>query len=121
MFIRYRVNQVKHLEKLNTRMAELENEALRAQMNPHFIFNSLNSIQNFLIDNDLRKSNKYLTKFAKLMRLVLNNSSRTFVSMGDVVSSLEIYLELEQLRFNGKFDFDSIVIFEKPAFSIYPR
>ena len=74
-------------------------------MNPHFIFNSLNSIQNFLIDSDIRKSNKYLSKFAKLMRLVLNNSDKTFVPIRDVLSSLDLYLELEKLRFNDRFEY----------------
>ncbi|MBD79207.1 MAG: hypothetical protein CL840_09830 [Crocinitomicaceae bacterium] len=99
--------QVKE-EKTQNELNVLKIKALSSQMNPHFIFNSLNSIQTFLVDNDLRMSNKYLTKFARLMRFTLNNSNETFVPLKDVIASLELYMELEQLRFGNKFDFKII-------------
>ena len=93
-------------ERIQNELNVLKIKALSSQMNPHFIFNSLNSIQTFLIDNDLRMSNKYLTKFARLMRFTLNNSNETFVPLKDVLDSLELYMELEQLRFGDKFTFE---------------
>lgn len=103
--IRYRERQIRRKGAVENELNALKIKALTSQMNPHFIFNSLNSIQNFLIDSDLRKSNKYLTMFAKLMRLVLNNSNKTFVPMQEVLNSLELYMELERLRFNEKFSY----------------
>ena len=79
---------------------------LRSQMNPHFIFNSLNSINSFIGDNNTAEAQLYLTKFARLMRLILENSRKTMVSLEDEVSALRLNLELEQLRFEGNFDFE---------------
>lgn len=93
-------------EKNQNELNTLKIKALSSQMNPHFIFNSLNSIQNFLVENDLRMSNKYLSKFARLMRLILNSSNETFVPLKDVITTLELYMELEQLRFGNRFDFE---------------
>lgn len=73
--------------------------ALRTQMNPHFIFNSLNSIQEFIILNEKRLANEYLSKFSKLMRVYLNHSSKNWVLLDEELEALRLYLELEQLRF----------------------
>ncbi|UTW63545.1 histidine kinase [bacterium SCSIO 12741] len=105
LIIRRQVNKVRKENFLQNQLNSLKIKALSAQMNPHFIFNSLNSIQNFLIENDLKRSNKYLTKFARLMRLVLNNSDKTFSPFREVIHSLELYMELERIRFNEQFDF----------------
>ena len=105
LIIQRQVNKVRKENFLQNQLNSLKIKALSAQMNPHFIFNSLNSIQNFLIENDLKRSNKYLTKFARLMRLVLNNSDKTFSPFREVVHSLELYMELERIRFNEQFDF----------------
>jgi two-component sensor histidine kinase len=105
LIVQWRYAQAAKQEKTTNELNVLKIKALSSQMNPHFIFNSLNSIQNFLVENDLRMSNKYLSKFARLMRLILNNSNETFVPLKDVISTLELYLELEQLRFNHKFDY----------------
>jgi LytS/YehU family sensor histidine kinase len=78
---------------------------LRAQMNPHFIFNSLNSINNFIARNDERSANKYLSEFSKLMRAVLENSKHPFVSLQSELDILKLYLDLEHLRFTDKFDY----------------
>ena len=106
VFFQWRYVQSAKEELIQNELNVLKIKALSSQMNPHFIFNSLNSIQTFLIDNDLRMSNKYLTKFARLMRLTLNNSNETFVPLKDVLDSLELYMELEQLRFGDKFTFE---------------
>ena len=79
--------------------------ALRAQMNPHFMFNTLSSIQHFVSSNNTDEALRYLSKFAKLMRVVLDNSKRKEISINDEIRALELYLDLEKLRFKGKFDY----------------
>ena len=86
--------------------AMLELKSLRAQMNPHFIFNSLNSVNSFISKNDDRSANKYLVQFSRLMRMVLENSKHDFVSLDSEIEILKLYLELEHLRFQDKFDYD---------------
>lgn len=81
-------------------------QSLRTQMNPHFIFNSLNSVNNFIAKNDERSANKYLSDFSKLMRTVLKNSDQDFIGLATEIQTLGIYLELEHFRFGDKFDFD---------------
>jgi len=81
---------------------------LRAQMNPHFIFNSLNSINNFIARNDERSANKYLSEFSKLMRAVMENSKHPFVSIQSELDILKLYLDLEHLRFTDKFDYEFV-------------
>ena len=87
----------------------LELKSLRAQMNPHFIFNSLNSVNSFISKNDDRSANKYLSQFSRLMRMVLENSKHDFVSLESEIEILKLYLELEHLRFQDKFDYDFII------------
>ena len=84
---------------------ELEMKVLRAQMNPHFIFNSLNSINKFILESDRLKASEYLGKFSKLMRMILQNSQVPLVPMETEIQSLRLYLELEALRFNYYFDY----------------
>lgn len=91
------------------KMAQLERSALQAQMNPHFIFNSLNSIQSYIACNENDKANRFLAKFARLIRVMLNNSRSTKVSLQEEVDSLKLYLELEKMRFKEKFDFEIIL------------
>ena len=112
-------NRQKHqLEKssLEQHSKELEGRLLRSQMNPHFIFNSLNSIQSYITSNDQYHAEIYLSKFAKLMRTILENSRHSFVSIEQDLSNLMIYMELEELRFEGKFkyqiDFDENIDME---------
>ena len=80
-------------------------KSLRAQMNPHFIFNSLNSVNNYIAKSDARAANKYLAKFSKLMRQVLEHSQVEFISLGQEIEVLKIYLELEHERFKDQFDY----------------
>lgn len=84
---------------------QLERQLLRSQMNPHFVFNSLNSIENFLFKNDKKTVNNYLTKFASLMRLTLYNSEEVLIGLDDELKALELYLELEALRFDDQFTY----------------
>ncbi|MFN2440130.1 MAG: histidine kinase [Chitinophagaceae bacterium] len=89
--------------------AELEMQALRAQMNPHFIFNSLNSINRFILQNNKAQASEYLTKFSRLVRLILQNSQASLISLESELEALDLYLDLEALRFNNHFDYKIFV------------
>ncbi|MFT3679077.1 MAG: histidine kinase [Ferruginibacter sp.] len=89
--------------------AELETQVLRLQMNPHFIFNSLNSIENFIMQNEKRLASDYLNKFARLIRMILDSSRNELVPVAKDMEALQLYVDLEQLRFNNKFSYHSIV------------
>ncbi len=91
---------------LKQRASELEMQALRAQMNPHFIFNSLNSINNYILNKDQDRASDYLLKFSKLIRLILQNSTESFISIDKELEALKLYIELEALRFMHKFNFE---------------
>jgi LytS/YehU family sensor histidine kinase len=84
---------------------ELEMQALRAQMNPHFIFNCLNSINRFILKNESEAASDYLTKFSKLIRLILQNSQAKTVTLANELEALGLYLEMEMLRFEDQFDY----------------
>jgi ligand-binding sensor domain-containing protein len=109
----YRVQLLKKqvLEKaeVNRKIADLKLMALRAQMNPHFIFNSINSIQLFILKNDTDSAHKHLSRFSKLIRHVLENSKHEYITIVEEIRTLELYIELERLRFSSKFDFKIIV------------
>ena len=81
-------------------------QALRAQMNPHFIFNSLNSINRFILQNNKVQASEYLTKFSKLVRMILQNSQVSLITLETELESLELYLNLEALRLNYHFDYN---------------
>ena len=80
-------------------------KSLRTQMNPHFIFNALNSVNSFIANNDERAANKYLSDFSLLMRLVLENSEEDFIPLEKEIELLELYVKLEHFRFKDKFDY----------------
>jgi len=92
------------LHENNRKIAENRLAVLRLQMNPHFVFNSLNSIGNFILKNEPMKASGYLTKFSKLVRLIFENAQTEWVSLDQEIKSLELYIELEKLRFNNRFD-----------------
>jgi LytS/YehU family sensor histidine kinase len=79
---------------------------LQLQMNPHFMFNSLNSIQSFVLKNDTDNAIRYLSKFSQLMRRTLANSRESMITVKDEIQALALYLEIEKLRFDEKFDFN---------------
>jgi len=89
--------------------AELETKVLRLQMNPHFIFNSLNSIENFIMHNEKRLASDYLNKFARLIRMILDSSRTEVVPIAKDMEALQLYVDLEQLRFNHKFSYKAYV------------
>jgi len=80
-------------------------KSLRSQMNPHFIFNSLNSVNHYIAQSDERAANKYLSEFAQLIRMVMENSKHEFIALSEEVTFLKLYLSLEHLRFKEKFDY----------------
>ena len=103
--VRNRIKQVKHRAILDRKASEMELKALKAQMNPHFIFNVLGSIQRYMLANNAQLANEYLTKFSRLTRMVLNHSDKLLVSLNDEIQALRYYIELEQLRLSHRFSF----------------
>ncbi|MDP2525584.1 histidine kinase [Maribacter dokdonensis] len=103
-FFFYRSNQQ---QKLANNLLALK--SLRSQMNPHFIFNALNSVNNFISKSDERSANRYLSDFSKLMRSVLENSEEDFIPLEKELQQLELYIKLEHSRFEDKFDYQITV------------
>lgn len=113
--------------KLRQRSAELKMQALRAQMNPHFIFNCLSAINHFVLNGETEKASGYLTQFARLIRLVLVNSEKKTISLEEELVMLKLYLDMEKLRFKDAFDYhiyyDAAVqpsMIEVPSFILQP-
>ncbi|GAA4400984.1 hypothetical protein GCM10023187_14720 [Nibrella viscosa] len=101
-----RLLEQQHIRQLETefekKLADTEMTALRAQMNPHFIFNCLNSIKLYTLQNDPEQASDFLTKFARLIRLVLENSRSEHVTLRNELEALQLYIELEAMRFKEK-------------------
>jgi ligand-binding sensor domain-containing protein len=97
--------QQNQLAELRQKAVEMEVQALRAQMNPHFIFNSLNSINRFILQNNKLQASEYLTKFSRLIRLILYNSKASVITLESELDALRLYLDLECLRFNDHFSY----------------
>jgi ligand-binding sensor domain-containing protein len=107
LYLMGRIQRKKGIEKERRlgRVRDLEMQALRAQMNPHFIFNCLSSINHFVLKNETEAASDYLTKFSRLIRTVLNNSKRPMIPLEDELDMLQLYLEMEKLRFKDAFSF----------------
>jgi LytS/YehU family sensor histidine kinase len=90
-------------------LSDLEVKALRAQINPHFLFNCMNSINRMILSNETEDASRYLTKFSKLVRLILENSESPAVSLDNELVMLESYIQLECLRFKGQIDYQILV------------
>ena len=105
VFRQIRVNSKRKITEMNHKISEITQKNLRQQMNPHFIFNTLNSIQYYMYQHDKISTNNYLTKFSMLMRKTLENSQHTAIPIKDELDALQLYLELESLRFKEKFDY----------------
>ena len=105
----FRIKHIRNQEKkktaLNKRFAESELKALQAQMNPHFLFNCLNTIKFFITTNNHSAANKYLTKFSKLLRMFLDHSTSESITIEEEINMLRLYIELEQMRFDEGFNF----------------
>ncbi len=102
-FISRRVATIRRQSAMKQKMAETEMMALRAQMNPHFIFNCISSIDNFILDNDKENASAWLNKFAKLIRSILDNSKQEVIPFWKDWETLHLYTELEQLRADNSF------------------
>jgi ligand-binding sensor domain-containing protein len=87
------------------KMLDVELMALRSQMNPHFIFNSINSIQYYILNKNPKSAYKYLSKFSSLMRLILNNSRVNFITLSEEVEALELYIQLEKMRLEDELEY----------------
>ncbi len=108
-FYRWRIAQIRREEALKTefnqRIARTEMAALRAQMNPHFVFNCLSSINRFILVNKPDEASAYLTKFSRLIRLILDNSRTETVPLNKELDALQLYVEMEQMRFSDRFEY----------------
>jgi anti-sigma regulatory factor (Ser/Thr protein kinase) len=91
--------------ELKQQITEIQMQVLRAQMNPHFIFNSLNSIENFMMQNEKRLASDYLNKFTRLIRTILDSSLNQLIPLAKDMEALQLYIDLQQLRFNNKFTY----------------
>ncbi len=113
LFILLRVKYIKKREREKTEYNKVLNElkltALKAQMNPHFLFNSLGSIQNLINTDRKKEANQYLSKFARLLRMILDQSDQKDVTLMDKIALLELYLGLETLRFSNRFQYHILV------------
>jgi LytS/YehU family sensor histidine kinase len=109
----FRVLDIRKQEKqksdLQREASNMEMKALQAQMKPHFIFNAINSIQSYIIDNDVDKALHYLSMFSKLIRKTLLNASKEFIPLQEELEYLKFYIEIEKMRFEGLFTYEQIV------------
>jgi hypothetical protein len=104
-FIRRRERIKQEKNKIALQIAELRLQTLQSQMNPHFIFNSLNSVGKYILENNPAAGARYLSKFSKLIRRILDNSSHNLLPLHQIIETLEMYMELESLRFNREFSY----------------
>ncbi|MFI5135015.1 MAG: two-component regulator propeller domain-containing protein, partial [Chitinophagales bacterium] len=104
-----RIRKIRREERMraevNNRIQEMKLTVLRTQLNPHFMFNSLNAIHNFILNNDQHQATVYLSKFARLMRMVLDTSQQNLIPLQQEMEMLSLYLELEKLRLNNSLDY----------------
>ncbi|HMN32898.1 MAG TPA: histidine kinase [Chitinophagaceae bacterium] len=113
------ITNFRRKEKQKTQLAHLQLTALKAQMNPHFMYNTLNSIQALILKQDIKNSNLYLSKFSHLMRKVLDVSGRDEISIQEEIEILELYLSLEKLRFGNDFLYKIIISNEVETQAIF--
>jgi len=106
---RKKIRQQKEKSELIRQNLTVERDLLQMQMNPHFIFNALNSIQSFISENDSFKAELFLSKFARLMRYYLDSSSEKWVDFSEELIAIELNLEIEKLRLNDKFEYEIII------------
>jgi hypothetical protein len=110
---RWRIQTIRQQEEeksnITKQIAELELKALRSQMNPHFMFNSLNSIKNYILHAEPKLAAEYLSSFAHLIRMILQNSREKMITLQEELETLILYIELEQIRFDHQFEFHCII------------
>lgn len=108
LFVRRRIASVKTKADVQRQITELEVKALRAQMNPHFIFNAMNSIQQFTLKNDVDNANLYISKFSTLLRKILHSSQQSVIALEEEMEQLNLYLDIEKLRLGSDFVYEVI-------------
>ena len=106
---RQKMEQRRKISDLETQMSQLKQKTLQLQMNPHVIFNTLNSIQQYILDHNVEKAVSYLTRFSRLMRRILNNSNERFIPLADELEAVNLYLELESMRLGNRFSYEVII------------
>ena len=117
----YRMKQLGKINSMKVKLAELEGESLRAQMNPHFVFNALNSIKSYIIKNSKEEAADYLTTFSELIRAVLRNSTQKEISLKNELEALSLYLQIENLRLNQPFEYEINIAEDiNPATTAFP-
>ncbi len=107
--IHYYLKQRRMQERMSMNILMAELKTLRSQMKPHFVFNSLSSIQHFILDNDQESAHLYLSRFASLMRKILENASKDSISLSREIEMLTLYLSLEKLRFGKEFEYQTVI------------
>lgn len=125
LLIRSRYNQIRKEELAKYNLLDLERQALQSQMNPHFIFNAMTSIQSLILEKETDAAIEYLVRFAKLTRLALNHSTEAYVPIENEIQLIENYAEIEQMRFSNKFEYtisleDHLNYFQIPPMLIQP-
>lgn len=105
-FVQQRIRKIKAKEKIKQQISELEIKALKAQMNPHFIFNAMNSIQEFTLMGEVDNANRYISKFSRLLRKVLHQSNQNSILLSDEIETLQLYLEIEKVRLGKDFSYN---------------
>lgn len=109
-FYRQKIKSIQKEERIKTsftkQIAEMEMEVLRAQMNPHFLFNSLNSIKHYTLNKDKGEASQYITVFSQLLRQILQNSNAKYVSLAQELKAIKLYVEVEQKRFEHEFKYE---------------
>lgn len=115
----FRLKQANKMNQLKSAMVNSQNKALSAQMNPHFIFNSLNSISHGLLNNNVRSSVLFIGKFGKLMRTIFENSEEAFITLDEELQALKTYLELEKLRLQEKLQYSIQIDLEIQGDQVY--
>ena len=105
VLVRWRVNTLQIRSQLELQMSEWKLKALQSQMNPHFLFNSLNSVQNYLLQNRGVEGAKYLSKFSRLVRRIMENSNHQYLRFEEIIETLKLYVEMEAFRFNHEFSY----------------
>ncbi len=125
--VRMRMQEIKRKHAMQSDIIRYRQQSLLRQMDPHFVFNTLNSIQSFIIKNESKVATIYISKFSRLMRLILTNSQKQTVRLSNEINALNLYLELESMRFKEKFEYsithDSSVVPDMcfiPAFIVQP-
>lgn len=120
LFARYRLRQRNTQMNLERQKLEIEHRMLRSQMNPHFIFNSLNSINSLILTKDVEKANQYLLNFSELLRSILENSRHEFIALNDEIEMMRSYADVEKFRFNNTFDIEVIDETDESEFIAIP-